>query len=310
MKKLLTLLLTCGFGLQAVPTWSNVPSALDTVTLGEARRYAWQSILAGYNSVANTASDVAKSTIQAIPTLPDVLKTLDMITLGDTRRYALDGILVSYNTVTSTASNAANWILETASKAAENSAYVHRSFISPACKNVYAGTCETLSAGKDFAGLAKDTGYGMSKFVYDHPQVTLAIVTAATIYYLSRSAQGVVEEQYLKLQKVIDNTLAQASQFELTATHQEAERRSLLSACDIYIPVAYSLDLGWYRNEARAIDEYLEQIGILKSYLDHHRNHPLIQSQAKAVQDAARLVQYVLIKRLNLNAARMVLAKR
>ncbi|MBY0110327.1 MAG: hypothetical protein K2X90_04410 [Candidatus Babeliaceae bacterium] len=262
MKKLLILLLTCGFGLQAAPTWSDVSNALDKITFGDARRYVWDGALSVYNGVACTASDTA------------------------------------------------NWTLEVAAKTSENGAYVHRSFIIPALQSTYAGTCETLSAGKDMAGLAKDTGYAMGKFIYDHPQVTLVLGAAATIYYLSRSAQGVVEEQYLKLQKVIDNTLAQANQFELTVTNQEAERRILLSACDIYIPVTYNLDLGLYRNEARAIDEYLNQMRILKNYLTRHQDHALIQSQAKAVQDAARLVQYILIKRLNLNAARMVLAKR
>ena len=270
MKKLLTLLLTVAFGLQA-----TVPGEFDNV--------------------------VTATVTQPVTLWQSICNTADAITLGDARRAVWGGI-----------TSAVTWTSETAHATAENVSYINKEYATPAWNNTYAATSETCSAAVDFGGLAKNTLHGAGKFIYDHPQVTLVAEELVTIYILDRSSSGVVEKEYIKLQNFIDNPLAAVTAFDTSVNNIRNERRILLSACDIYIPVNYTCGIGswYYQGEAQAIDNFLKQVETLKTSVNANINHSVIASQAKQVKDAALLVQYMLTKRLNLYAAQGILSKK
>jgi hypothetical protein len=211
--------------------------------------------------------------------------------------------------------NAGAWVSDKSTQVAANTSYVYNEFGVPAAKNIYGATSETLSATKDLTILAKDTGYGMGKFVNNHWKFSLVVSAAVAIYILNRSATGVVEAQYLKLQKFIDNTLAEVSQFDVSADNISTQKGIILAACDIYYPTTSPLFLGagawYYRDEVGAIDNFFKQVSILKRYLaDHHSGHDLIQSQMREIREAASVVQFLLAKRLNLFSAQRILSRR
>jgi hypothetical protein len=273
MKKLLTLLLAAAFGLQA---------AESTPATG----------FFGFLKLKPKAIPVVAATPAPAPTL---VEKLDKVTFGDSARAS------------------AQWASDKYTATTENATAVYKGFLVPLWNNTWTVTSQTWTATKDLAVLTKDTGYEVGRFMCNHPQFTLAVGATVALYYYSRAATGVIEAQYLKMQKFIDNTLAEVQQFDIRAENIRAEKNAVLASCDLRFIVNNTLGIGawYYQDEVRAIDNFFSQVVTLKGYLTANRQDSnLINSQMREVRDAAALVQLVLAKRLNLYAAQRILARK
>lgn len=216
------------------------------------------------------------------------------------------------NAVTATVSGAASAVSHSAVAVGQTISGTYTHVCVPIVQNTWASIKETALAGKDLTGLVINTGTGVTKFVWYHPQITALAAVVVTVSFLNRSTASVIEVQFNELEKFVKAPCAAAEQFDLSLI--PAKKAALLSACNMYYLVNYTYGIGpwYYREELAAIDDFYQQVELLKDYNSRARakNTALIQSQEKVVKAAAEKIQLKLLKMVRFETALKMLNSR
>lgn len=315
MKKLLTLILfTAAFGLQAkVP---QVPSIMERMFDALNPHKALEQ----FNSTAVTV-EVTQPVIQPTPVQPVIQPVIPsapvqpVIETPVSQPVSLPQVSVIVERLKNTDtgfSAAVKRFSETATATGERVSVFYKDVIVPVSGNAYAIVAETGSAAKDLGRLITNGACASGKFLWDHFPLTVSVGIAAGLYILWRAASGEIVVQYNKLQDFIDNTLAEVSQFDISADNISREKGKMLWACDLYLRTTKTFGIGArvYQAEVQAIDNFFRQVTILKGHITTRQSQHLVDSQVREVRKAAAIVQFMLAKSLNLYTVQSLMARR
>lgn len=285
MKKLLMLLLAAGFGLQAavpgeftraatppVTFWQSTLKAIDVITLGDMRRFAGAAIINGVNAT------------------------------GDALARAADFASQTATTIGENVADAAAKTGDACIAAGQTAADIYTERLVPFGHGVASASIEVGSAGKDILHAGGYVVWAPCKFIADHPEVSLTLAASVVTYYLISRMSNPVLAECTALEKYISDTRVTVDNFNLD-TISNAKAR-ILWLYGIYTPVTVGSVLGsWmYQQEIATIDKFFDAIKAQK-------NHPGYINEQN-VKNAAQSLKCMLARRLNVNDAQSILARR